>query len=125
MDMAAFKVVFGRVIAKQTQVEKISGAWEKLERRKVSLIQRSGIGPNPADTILFDQPDELWPVPASVPEFNRKPEIPWQLQEELAQRMLAVARGQRGRKLDEDDLELWSEWLDRAKKRDQLIRAIA
>src|SRR5262245_21742550 len=104
--MAAINVVFGRVITKQTQVQKISCAWQKFERSKVSLIQRSVIGPDPADTILFHQPDELWPMPASVPKFNCKPKIPWQLHEELAQRMLAVARGQRGRKLNEDHLKL-------------------
>jgi hypothetical protein len=50
-------------------------------------------------------------------KFNGKPKIPWQLHEELAQRVLAVCRCQRRRELNEDDLELWPELFDRAQKR--------
>ena len=109
MDMAAINVVFGSIIAKQTQVEKVSGAWEKFERRKVSLVKRSGICPDPADTVLFYKPDELRPVPTCVAEFDRKTEIPWQLHKELAQRVLAVRRRQRRRELNEDHVQLWPE----------------
>ena len=49
MDLATIDVVFGCVIAKQTQIKKISGARQKFEGRKVSLVERSGIGPDPAD----------------------------------------------------------------------------
>ena len=53
MDVATIDVVFGRVIAKQAQVKKISGAWQKFEGGKVSLVERSGVGPDPANAVLF------------------------------------------------------------------------
>ena len=53
MDVATIDVVFGPVIAKQAKVKKISGAWQKFEGRKVSLVERSGISPDPADAVLF------------------------------------------------------------------------
>lgn len=102
MDVATIDVVFGCVIAKQAQVKKISGARQKFEGRKVSLVERSGIGPDPADAILFHQPNKLWAMPASVAKFNGKPKIPRQLHEELAQRMFSVCRRQRRRELNED-----------------------
>src|SRR5262245_16732124 len=104
MDVATIDVVFGRVIAKQTQVKKIGGARQKFEGRKVSLVERSGIGPDPANAVLFHQPNKLWPVPASVAKFDGKPEIPRQLRQELAQRLFSVCGCQRRRKLDENHL---------------------
>jgi len=53
MDVATIRVVFGCVIAQQAQVKKISRAWQKFERRKVSLVEGSGISPDPADAVLF------------------------------------------------------------------------
>jgi hypothetical protein len=46
-------------------------------------------------------------MPAGVPKFNRKPEIPRQLHEELAQRVFSVCGRQGRRKLNKDHLELW------------------
>src|SRR5215813_7739560 len=109
MHVTAIDVVFGCVIAKQTQVEKISRTRQKFERRKVPLVERSGVGPNPADTVLFHEPDKLRPMPARVAKFNGKSEVPWQLHEEFAQRVLAVCWRQRRRELNENYLELWSE----------------
>ena len=117
MDMAAVDVVFGCVIAKQTQVKKISRARQKFEGGKVSLVERSGIGPDPADTVLFHKPNKLRPMPACVAKFNGKPEIPWQLRQELAQRVFSVCGRQRRRELNEDHLELWPEYFHRAEKR--------
>src|SRR5512132_4079492 len=104
MDMATINVVFGCVIAKQTQIKKISGARQKFEGRKVSLVERSGIGPDPADTVLFHKPNKLRSMPARVANFNGKPEIPWQLRQELAQRVFSVCWRQRRRELNEDHL---------------------
>src|SRR5262249_16871386 len=117
MDVAAVDVVFGCVIAKQTQVKKISGARQKFEGRKVSLVERSGIGPDPAYTVLFHKSDKLRPMPARMAKLNRKSEIPRQLSEESAQRVFAVGRRQRRRQLNEDHLELWSECFDCPKER--------
>jgi len=104
MDVAPIDVVFGRVIPKQAQVNKISGAWEKFEGRKVSFVERSGIGPYPADTVLFHQPNKLGPMPTRMAKFNGKAKIPRQLREKLAQRVFSVCRCQRRRELNEDDV---------------------
>ena len=104
MDVPTIDGVFGRVIAKQAQVKKISGARQKFEGRKVSLVERSGIGPNPADTVLFHKANKLRPTPARVTKFNGKPEIPWQLHQELAQRVFSVCWCQRRRELNKDDM---------------------
>ena len=104
MDMAAIDVVFGCVIAKQTQVKKISRARQKFEGRKVSLVERSGISPDPADPVLFHQPDKLRPMPARVAKFDGKPEILRQLRQELAQRVFSVCWCQRRRELHEDNM---------------------
>ena len=97
-------VVFGDVIAKQAQVKKISRAWEKFEGSKVPLVERSGIGPHPANAVLFHEANKLWAMPARVTKFNGKPEIPRQLREKLAQRVFSVCRCQRRRELNEDDV---------------------
>jgi len=125
VDVAAIDVVFCRVIAKQAQVEKIGGARQKFERRKISLIERSGIGPDPTDAVLFQEPDKARPMPTGMAKFNRKPEISRQLHEKLAQRQLAVCRRQRRRKLNENYLELWPECFDCAEKRIEFRCAIA
>ena len=117
MDMATIDVVFGCVVAKQTEIKKISGAWQKFEGSKVTLVERSGIGPHPANAVLFHKPNKLGPMPARVAKFNGKPEIPRQLCEELAQRVFSVCWCQRRRKLNEDNMQLWPEWFDRAEKR--------
>ena len=104
MDVATIDVVFGGVIAKQAQVKKISGAWQKFEGRKVSLVERSGVGPDPANAVPFHQADKLRPMPAGVAKFNGKPEIPRQLRQKLAQRVFSVCGCQRRRQLNQDHL---------------------
>jgi endonuclease III-like uncharacterized protein len=84
MDMVAINVVLRRIIAQQTQVKKVGRAWQKFERRKVSLVQSGGIGPDPADSILLQHADKLWAVPSRVPKFNGKPEIARQLDQKSA-----------------------------------------
>ena len=116
MDVATIDVVFGYVIAKQPQVKKISGARQKFEGRKVSFVERSGIGPDPADTTLFYKTNKLRPMPPRVAKLNGKTEIPRQLQEELSQRLFAVCRRQRRWELNKDHLELWPENFEYAEK---------
>ena len=117
MDVATIGGVFGYVIAKQAQVKEISRAWQKFEGRKIPLVERSGIGPDPANAVLFHQANKLWPMPARVAKFNGKPEIPRQLRQELPQRVFPVRWRERRRELNEDDMELWREWFDGAEKR--------
>src|SRR5947208_1492214 len=104
MNVAAIDVVLGYVIAKQTQVKEISGARQKFEGRKVSLVEWSGIGPDPANAIFFHQPNKLRPMPARVSKFNGKPEIPRQLRQELAERVFSISGRQRRRKLHEHNM---------------------
>src|SRR5262245_44282801 len=117
MDVAAIYVVFGCVVTKQSQVKKIGGARQKFERRKISLVERSRVGPNPADAVLFQQPDKLGSMPAGISKFNCKPEIPRQLNNKFTQRLFAVDRRQGRRKLDENYLELLPKWFDGTEKR--------
>ena len=93
MNVATVHVVFGRVIAEQAQVEKICRARQEFKRGKISFVQRSGIGPRPANAIFFQQTDELRPMPSGVSKFDCEPEIPRELLEKLAQRRLAVFWG--------------------------------
>ena len=125
MDVATVNVVFRCVIAEQTQIEKIRRARQKFEWGKISFVERSGIGPNPANAILFQDADKLRPMPAGMTKFNRKAEIPRQLVEKFAQRRFAVFWRKGGRKLDENHLELWRQRLSRPKKRIQFCCAIA
>src|SRR5262245_65684964 len=108
MDVAAIDVVFRRIIAEQAQVKKIRGARQKFERCKISLVERGSICPDPADAVLFQEPDKVWPMPAGVAKFNRKPEISRQLHEKLAQRLLAVCRRRRMRRQSETYLSHWA-----------------
>ena len=90
MDMATVNVVFRRVIAEQTQVEKICRARQEFKRRKISFVQRSGIGPYPANAICFEETDDLRPMPSGVSKFDREPEIPRELLEKFSQCRFAV-----------------------------------
>ena len=79
MDVTTVNVVFRCVITKQTQIEKISGARQEFKGGKIALVEWSGISPDPANAIFFQEPNKLWPMPAGVTKFNRKPEISRQL----------------------------------------------
>jgi len=96
------------VVAEQTQIQKIGSAWQKFKGGKISFVERSAIGPNPANAIFFQEPNKLRSMPAGMTKLNRKTEISWQLWEKLSERRLAVLWGQGRRELDENNLELWS-----------------
>src|ERR671930_401208 len=117
MDVPAVDIVFCCIIAKQSEIEKVGRAWQKFERRKISFIKWSGVRPHPANAMLFQKPDELWPMPSRMAKFNCKPEIPWQLAQKIAQRRLAILRRKRGRKLNEDNVEFCPKRFDGAEKR--------
>src|SRR5207253_3300838 len=63
------------VISKQPQIEKIRSARQKFERCKISFVERSGIRPHPANAMLFQKPDELWPMPSGMTKFDCETEI--------------------------------------------------
>jgi len=125
MDVATIDVVLGCVVTKQSQVNKIGGARQKLEGSEISLVERGRVGPNPTDAILFQQTDKLRPMPPGMSKFDCKSEIPRQLHKKFAQCLFAIIRSQRRRELNEDHLELLSKWFDGAEKGIQLSCAIA
>ena len=117
MDMPAIDIVFGRIIAKQPQIEKVGRAWQEFERGKISFVKWSGVRPDPANTMLFQKPNELWPMPAGVTKFNREAELPWQLADKIAQRQFALLWRERRGKLDQDNIEFRSKRFDGVQKR--------
>jgi len=74
----------------QTQIKKIGRARQKFERRKIAFIERTGVGPNPRDPILFQQPNNLGPMPASVTKFNGKSKALRELLEKFSQNLSAI-----------------------------------
>lgn len=125
MEMAAVDIVFRSVITKQTDVKKIGGARQKFKGRKISLVERSSIGPNPTDAVLFYQADKLRAMPACVAKFDCKPEIPRQLHQKSSQRLLSVRRRKGRRELNQNHLEFWPERFDCAEEGIQLGNAVA
>src|SRR5437762_7629295 len=117
MHLSYFNFACRRIIPEQTQVEKIGSAREEFEWRKVAFVERAGIGPDPADTIFFQKTDDLRSMPAGMPKFNRETKTRRQLFEKFTKCALSVTWPKRRRTLNQDNLELWREWLDRAKER--------
>ena len=66
MDVLAARIVFRRIIAQESQVDEVSGGGEKFEGREIPFVERTGVGPNPADAIFFEQPNVLRPVPVTA-----------------------------------------------------------
>src|SRR5439155_7008553 len=125
MDVPPLDIGFCCVIAKQTQIEKIRGARQKFERSKISFAERSSICPHPANTIFFQKPNDLRPMPSGVTKFNRETKIVRQLFEKFAKRRLASFRCKGWGELDENNVESWYKPLDGAEKQIQLSGAIA
>src|SRR5947207_14082093 len=88
----AVAVVFCRVVAQQTDVEKIGRPRLKFERREIALVQGRRVGPDPADTVFFQQMNELWAVPAGMPKLDGKAKIPRQLLDARPQRNFPLFR---------------------------------
>ena len=118
-------IVFCGVIAEKPKIKKIGRAREKFERREVPFVERTGVGPNPANAMFFQQADNLRPMPAGMTKFDRETKISRQLIKEFAKRLPAILRSKRGRQLDENNLQLRSKWLDGAHERAQFRVAIA
>ena len=106
MPVPSVNVVFRCIITEQTQVQKVSSARQEFERRKIAFVERTGVGPNPANAVLFQQPDDLGPVPAGVTKFNRKPEAFRKLDKKFSQNLSAILGRERGRQLNQHNLEL-------------------
>ena len=125
MDEKAVAIVLGRVIAEHTQIKKVGRPRQKFERRKIAFIERTAVGPNPTDAVLFQQPDDLWPVPAGVTKFKGKPETFRKLDKKLSQNLSPFLGRKRWRQLNQHNLKLRLKRLDRAEKRVQFGGAIA
>ena len=75
MRVFAIPIVFGGVVAQQTDVKKIGCARLKFERRQISLVQGGSIGPNPTDPIFLEELNELRPMPSGMTKLNGEPEV--------------------------------------------------
>lgn len=73
VEMTAIGVIFRGIIAQQSEVKEIGRTRQKFEWRQVTFIQRTGVGPDPADVIFFEQPNDLRAVPSAMAEFDREP----------------------------------------------------
>src|SRR5438046_10696641 len=116
MDEKAVAIVLGRVIAEHTQIKKVGRPRQKFERRKIAFIERTDVGPNPTDAVLFQQPDDLGPMPAGVTEFNGKLETFRKLDKKLLQNLSAILGRTRRRQLNKDNLETRFERLNAAEQ---------
>ena len=125
MNEFAGAIILGRVIPEQTQIKKIGRARQKFERRKIAFIERTGVGPNPADAVLFQEADNLGPMPAGMTKFNGKPETFRKLDKKLSQNLSPILGRERWRQLNQHNLELRLERLDCAEKRVEFGGAIA
>src|SRR5205823_2601812 len=83
-------IVFCRVIAQKTQIQKISGQWQEFEGSQVAFVEGAGVGPDPADPIFFEQTDELRAMPRWMAEFDGETKITRQLLQESPQRRFAI-----------------------------------
>lgn len=125
MHVLPVAIVFCGVIAEKPQIKKIGRAREEFERREIPFVQRTGVGPNPAYAMFFQQVDNLRPMPAGMTKLDRETKIFRQLIKEFAKRLSAVLRTKRGRQLDENNLQLRSKWFNGAHERAQFRVAIA
>jgi hypothetical protein len=66
--------------------------------------------------MLLQEANDLRPMPAGMTKFNGEAKIPRQLLEEFAKHLSAIFGSEGRRQLDENDLKLWRERLDRAEK---------
>src|SRR5437763_1288866 len=101
MNVATVNVVFRCVITKQTQIERICSARQEFKGSKISLIEWSGVGPDPANAIFFQEPNELWPMADGVTELKRQPENSPQFRKKPGNRRFAILWGRRRREPDE------------------------
>src|SRR5262249_12405161 len=120
MNSLAVAIVFRERVPKQTKIKKIGRYRLELERRLVAFVQRAGVGPNPADTMFFEQMNNRTLVPARVTECDRESKIVWQLSKEFAQALLSILRRIGRRQLNENHRQFRRERLERVEKSEQL-----
>ena len=125
MDALAARIVFCQSVAEQAQIKKIGRDRLELEGRLVAFVQRAHVGPDPAEAMFLQQPDEMWPMPAGVAEFDRETKIRRQLRDEIPKGRFLFPRRIGRRELNEDDAQLGRERFERAEKGGQLRAAIA
>ncbi len=125
MHMAALSVVLGGVIAKQTQVKKIGCSWKELEWREIAFVQPTGISPNPANPMFFQEMNDLGTMPARVSKLDRKTEAVRKLFEKFPKSPSTVFWQERRWQLNKNDVKFRFEDFHRAKEFLQLSAAIA
>ena len=125
MNPLAIAIVFRQRVPQKAQIKKISRDRLKFEWRLIALIKRTGVGPDPAEAVFFEEMNNRALMPAGVAELNRKPEIRGQLGEEIAQTAPFIAGRVGGWKLNQDHREFGSERLERPEEIDEERIAIA
>src|SRR5205807_9283386 len=63
MPAFAVPVIFSGVITEQPEIKKVSRARLEFERRKIALVERRSVRPDPADAVFFQKMNELRPMP--------------------------------------------------------------
>ena len=62
----------------------------KFEGRLVAFVQRAHVGPDPADAMFLEKPNEMRPMPAGMAEFDRETKIARQLRDEICARPISL-----------------------------------
>ena len=114
VNALAVAIVLGPVIAEQPEIKEIRRVRQEFEGREIAFIQRTGVGPNPANAMLFQKMNDLRPMPPRMTELNRETKIARQLLEKIAKRSLPGLWRKGGRQLNENDLKFCPERLQRA-----------
>jgi len=125
VNASAVAIVFRGVIAEKAKIKEVGRVRKEFERREIALVQSAGVGPNPANPVFFQEPDDLRTVPAGMAKLDGKPEAVRKLLQEFPQGLAAILGREGGGQLNEDDPELRLERLDGAKKGCQFPGAIA
>ena len=124
VKMSSVGIVFGGVVAQQAQVNEIGGQRQKFEGGEISLIERAGISPDPADAIILQQADDVGAMPAGMSKLDGETKVARQEFKKGAQGGLAILRSERGRELNEENVQFCGQRFNRAQEGGQLGGAI-
>ena len=77
MNPLAIDVIFRRIVTEETQIEKIGRARQEFEGCEISFVERAGVGPDPANAMLFQKANNLRPMPSGVAKLDSETKIAW------------------------------------------------
>jgi outer membrane protein assembly factor BamD len=125
MHVPAIAIVLRGVIAEEAQIKEVGRARQEFEGREIAFVQRTGVGPYPANAVFLEKVNDLRAMPPAMAKLDRKAKVAWELFQEFSQRLAAILGSERGRQLNQDDLKLRCEGFDRAQKGGEVGAAIA